>query len=464
MSKRTGRTRALAIVISLLTLSLLAGCSPKPASQPTSAPTQETAQPTVAPSQQAQEPEAGKQPEDYTGTVLFWTWDDNYSNYMNPAFNEIYPNVAFQTAPVQAGDYLQKIQTSMASGLELPDVIYAESDSRIRTFQLGLCENLEAEPYNIDRNDMFEYLWPRCEYEGNIVGLEMQLTPAALGYRKDITKEVWGVEEAADIEKLFADAGGDYNSYITLGKQLLEKTDGQKLMFSSLGDVKTLVYNQSKQPLVNEDGSLNLSGRIMPCLTVMRDFVQAGIVGTIDQWTPQWEASFATGTYAFFPFATWTTEPVENDRDPDGAGHWGLCIPPMGAFSWGGTTQSLNKQSPNKESAWAYISWCTWSLEGSKAALEGRGYLNSRISNYDKDPSLSSSYSDYYGMDLPKFWIEEAVASAVTVTPTEYEQLVGDALGVAMTAFQADTAMSAEDMMEIVKTEIHNKEPNLELK
>ena len=133
MSKRTGRTRALAIVISLLTLSLLAGCSPKPASQPTSAPTQETAQPTVAPSQQAQEPEAGKQPEDYTGTVLFWTWDDNYSNYMNPAFNEIYPNVAFQTAPVQAGDYLQKIQTSMASGLELPDVIYAESDSRIRT-------------------------------------------------------------------------------------------------------------------------------------------------------------------------------------------------------------------------------------------------------------------------------------------------------------------------------------------
>ena len=124
---------------------------------------------------------------------------------------------------------------------------------------------------------------------------------------------------------------------------------------------------------------------------------------------------------------------MRDTRDPDGAGHWGLMIPPYGAFSWGGTTMGVCKDSQNKEATWEYVRWCNWDLEGAKVAADKKDYQVSRISNYEKDPSLSSKYDDYYEMDLFKFWAEDAVDSAIAVTPTVYDQIVMDAIHVSLT-------------------------------
>ena len=335
----------------------------------------------------------------------------------------------------------------------------------MRVYEMDICENLEVAPYNIDRNDMFEYLWPRCEDpDGNIVGLEMALCPAGLGYRKDIAQDVFGVSEQKDMEKLFKDKGDNYDAYVTIGKEILEKTGGKTKMFAGLGDVWSIVYAQNPADLVNEDGSLNISGKIQPGLETAKKFLDAGIVSTIDQWTPQWEASYALGEVFCYPFATWTTEPVQNDRDPDGAGHWALMVPPYGCFSWGGTTMSVYKEGKNKESAWEFVRWTNWDLDGARKAAEYRDYQLSRISNYDADPSLATKYSDYYQQDLFKFWAEDAVDSAISVTPTRYDQVVGDSVSMALTALQADNSLTVEQLLETIKTEIKNKEPDIEFK
>ena len=445
------------VVVAAMSLTLLAGCSNGTA-EPTTAPTQAPAN-----GEGGDTPTAAKDPSEFTGSIMMWTGDDLWNETMEAAFSAVYPNVKLESTHLAWGDYLQKLSTSLASGLEVPDVINAEVGWRMRVFDMGILENLEAAPYNLDRNDMFEYLWPRCEDKnGNIVGIEMQITPAAIAFRNDLAKEFLNIEDKDTfIEQLRQGEG--YEGYITVGKAFNEATGGEKTMFAGLGDAWEIVYRQNDTPLVNEDGSLNVSGNIEPCVEWMVKFMDNGLIGTIDEWTPQWEAAWALGDTLLFPAATWTLTSLEKDRDPDGAGHWTLAVPPGGAFSWGGTTMSIYSEGKNLDTTWEFIRWTGWDLAGAQAAKD-RDYQLSRVSNYEADPSLLNKQDDYLGIDLFKFWGEECVDSAIAVVPTAYDQIVGDAVGVAFTAFQADRTMRTADLMEIIKTEIQNKEPTLELK
>ena len=77
---------------------------------------------------------------------------------------------------------------------------------------------------------------------------------------------------------------------------------------------------------------------------------------------------------------------------------------------------------------------------------------------------MATKYSDYYQQDLFKFWAEDAVDSAISVTPTRYDQVVGDSVSMALTALQADNSLTVEQLLETIKTEIKNKEPDIEFK
>ena len=47
------------------------------------------------------------------------------------------------------------------------------------------------------------------------------------------------------MEKLFKDKGDNYDAYVTIGKEILEKTGGKTKMFAGLGDVWSIVYAQN---------------------------------------------------------------------------------------------------------------------------------------------------------------------------------------------------------------------------
>lgn len=70
-------------------------------------------------------------PEDYEGTLTMWGWDDPYFEAITKAFNEKYPNVKFEYTPMANGDSLQKYQTALATGTELPDIGWAIIDSSV---------------------------------------------------------------------------------------------------------------------------------------------------------------------------------------------------------------------------------------------------------------------------------------------------------------------------------------------
>ena len=55
--------------------------------------------------------------------LTYWHWNLNGYKPIMEAFMELHPNVKFELVDVAAGDYVVKIQQSLAAGTELPDII-----------------------------------------------------------------------------------------------------------------------------------------------------------------------------------------------------------------------------------------------------------------------------------------------------------------------------------------------------
>lgn len=446
------------VVVACFAAMMFAGCQKQPAAEPTTAPTQAPAssEPGTEPSA---EPAADKDPSEYTGTIQFWCWDSTWGNLMTPAFMEKYTNITAEFTPVQYNDYLQKIQTSMAAGTELPDVLAGEYGFRARSYALGIWENLEQAPYNVDRNDMFEYLIPGCEYEGNIVGLEMQISPAAMAFRRDVAIEHLGFTDDDTMEEQMEAKLKTYDDILTVGKELLEKSDGKVGMFPSCGDVFDFIARQQTAPLMPDEKTLDVTTRVKAMYETMVEWNDAGIIGTYENGTPAYQAVYDTSDFLLYPMPSWRCTSVKDEYAPNSAGQFCLFVPPGGTYSWGGTVMGIYNESAQKEAAWKYVEFGTWSLDGAQEVSVARGYQTSKKELYEQDETLGSRYDDYWKQDLFAFWIRDDVMEVKTSDLCPYDSIVLDACSVANNRLQADSSLRAEDLIAIVIEETQNKVP-----
>lgn len=93
----------------------------------------------------AEEGEFGANP---SGEVTIWGWDE--TEILKEELAEIFPDVTINYVTIAQADLSQKIQTTLASGAQMPDVIQLEATTRGKMYSLGCWENLSSEPYNID--------------------------------------------------------------------------------------------------------------------------------------------------------------------------------------------------------------------------------------------------------------------------------------------------------------------------
>ena len=456
------RSFGLNLIVLCVTLAmaalLFAGCQNQPAGNPTQAPTQ-------APAAQQPDDQTGPEPamqvdnSEYTGSIQFLCWDTTWGDLMTPAFKEQFPNVDAEFTPIPYNDYLQKIQTSMAAGTEIPDILAGEYGFRARSYALNIWENLEQEPYNVDRNDMFEYLIPGCEYKGNIVGLEMQLSPSAMAFRRDVAIEYLGFTEDDHMEDQMQEKLKTYDDVLNVGKELLEKSDGKVGMFPSCGDVFDFICRQQTAPLMPDESTLDVTTRIKLMYETMVAWNDAGIIGTYENGTPAYQAVYDTQDFLLYPMPAWRCNGVKTEYAPNSAGQFCLFIPPGGTYSWGGTVLGVYNGSQNKEAAWKYVEFGTWTLEGAQIVSREKGYQISRKDVYEQDEPLGSRYDDYWKQDLFAFWIRDDVMQVKTSDLCPYDSIVLDAGSVANNRLQADASLRAEDLIQIVLDEVRNKVP-----
>ncbi len=400
---------------------------------------------------------AEKTAEDYSGTITLWGWDTNYYEKTFAEFQKVYPNVKLEVTNVSTADYIQKIQTTLAAGGELPDLLAAESAYRGKLYEMDIWENLSGAPYNFDASSVFDYLTAlTSNSKGEIVGIEQTLSPAALAYRRDLAKQYFGTDDPKELKAMFP----TWDEFVAKGKEVKDQHGVH--MFSSLGDVNTILSAQSKTPIY--DGTaVDVTGRIKPILDKVVQFRDAGIVGKLEQWSPQWNASYATGEAIFYPAANWSPQYLIKTNDADGEGRWGLMLPPEGPFSWGGTTFGITKNSKNKELAWLYIKWLLLSEEGANVSKSLDFYVP--LKSVYEDPGFASSPDSFFaGQDIGAFWIQEVVPAIDTPQISQYDSIVNDSTSLVMNVLNANAKETADNALGKLIEDLKGKLPEVEIK
>lgn len=396
-------------------------------------------------------------PSDYEGTLTMWGWDDAWFEALTTAFQEKYPNVKFEYTPMANGDTLQKYQTAIAAGTELPDVAWAIIDSRAKVFELDMWEDLSAEPYNFDINEVFDYLHPKMvNSKGQVCGIEQCISPAGFAYRKDLAKEYLGTDDPDELEAMFP----TWEAFIEKGKEVYEKSGGEVYMMRGLSDAQQFIREQGGQSWI-EDKTIKATDALYRSLELACEMRDNNVVDKLEAWTPAWYASFGEDKHIFAGCATWSVSQNIAPNDPAGeeSGHWALMNAPEGDISWGGTTIGISKTCKDKRLAWEFIKFATLSTEGAEA-LDSIGFMTSAKQPYEDNPELRNMTSAWFGdQNLGEIFLDEIIPN-IQIRPMNFDDnIIHETLNLVNTALAGDPNMTADDAMQQLKDELAMKLP-----
>lgn len=400
---------------------------------------------------------ADADPTQLSGTVRVWDWDEAFQNGMIAEFNKKYPNIKVEVTVVNPNDYLQKLQSGIASGSDVPDVILGEAAYRGRLFDLDVLDNLEAAPYNFERSSILDYVVPYVSNaRGEVVAVDQTLTPAGFAYRRDLANQYWGTDDPAELEKLLS----TWDEFIAKGQELKDKSDGKVLMFPGLGDAYIALRGQNFVSYV-DGNEIDLTGKLQQPLNRVFEMRDAGILGKNELWTPAWSASMAKGEFMFYPMAPWGAKWHISANDPDGSGRWGLVKAPEGGFTRGGTAIGIYKDSKVKEAAWAYIEFAYLSDEGSVYNFKTFGNMTSSKSFYETQQALIDEpgpYDEFFGgQNLAKYFIENIVPDMQGEEQTKYDSVVDSVFNSLYPLWMKDESVTAASALEKFIQETKNR-------
>ncbi|MCW3790231.1 extracellular solute-binding protein [Paenibacillus sp. LS1] len=395
-----------------------------------------------------------------SGTITMWGWNKAFYEPTVEAFSKKYPDIKINFVEVAAKDYLKKIQTSVAAGGDLPDIIWGEAGFRGALFALNILDDLESAPYNFDKSLLLDSVVPQLQNDaGKLVSLQWSVSPGAMAYKRDLAKQYFGTD---DPEKLAAMLP-NWDTFIAKGKELKEKSGGKTSMLAGMMDAYTIVYPQYPEQFIKGDEVDTQA--VTSIFTTLENIRNADITAKLDMWSPTWNASYAQDNVLFYPAANWTPEFVIQPNDKNSDGRWGLMLPPDGAYSYGGTSLGIWKDSKNKGISWKFLEWFAASKEGGDLNMKIDESLVPLKSLFEDQTIFSSGADSYYGgQDLGLFWTEKVLPTMKSNPYTRFDQDIYNASSLAMQTFTKDPSYHAGQALENWKKELQKNHPEIQFK
>lgn len=399
-----------------------------------------------------------------SGEVTIWDWNGSTTEKYVKEFNKVYPNIVVNIQEVSWDDYMQKLQTSYVSGLDLPDIIYGEMAWRGSLFEMGILDNLEEAPYNLDRSEMVASSVPLCsDPDGNIVGVEMQVTPAGFAYKRDLAKKYLGTDDPDEVGKMIS----TWDDFEKVGLNVKEKSGGEVKMMVSLGDVLLSTLSQNTVDYVDGD-TVDITSKVSGPLAETIKLRDDEIIGNIEMYSADWYNDYASDKYIFYEAGSWCPPLVITQYDPDGSGNWGVTTPPDGSFNLGGTTLSIYKDSKNKDAAWAFLHYIFFSQEGGSIMYNVTGNYSCYAPYYTSDDSPMDQPGPvdkfFGGQSLVDYYINVAATNAKTVPQNKYDSIVSDVWQQLLPQYMSDNSIDEDKAVQMFIEAVQEKEPEATVK
>lgn len=287
--------------------------------------------------------------------VSVWAWYPNMDKVVDN-FNELNDDVQVcWTNAGQGADQYDKFQTSIVAGTGAPDVVMLEAD-RVANFQIQ-DSLVDISDLGVDavRGNFSEGAWKDVSVGDAVYAVPIDGGPMAMIYRTDVFEKyditpptTWDEYRAA--AQKVKDAGGPL--FGDLGANtaavyfaLVQQKGAQPFEFDPANPTEIGVD-------LNDQDSKDV-------LDYWGELVSDGLVGTVDQFTPEYIAGVVNGDYATYISAAWapgylTGAGVGGGEDE---GTWASAPLPQWdpanpiAANWGGSALAVTTQAPDKELA-----------------------------------------------------------------------------------------------------------------
>jgi multiple sugar transport system substrate-binding protein len=274
-----------------------------------------------------------------------------------PVWNKAYPHVEVKIVSLQYSDHHVAMQTALATGSNLPDVMALDLRFVAKFAEAGALEDLSKPPYTgaALRDKFVRYsIAQATRSSGELSAIPTDIGPGTLLYRKDILDKA-GVKET--------DLTGGWESYIAAGKKIKAATG--TYLISDASEVRDIVmrtgipageglYFDAKGNCLVE------SPRFVKAFELARLVRQQGLDAKVSPWTNEWTASFKRNQIATQMMGAWLTGHLKNWLAPQTAGQWRSAGLPGGQYgSYGGSFYAIPAKATHKKEAWNFIVFMT---------------------------------------------------------------------------------------------------------
>ena len=320
--------KLLSILLAVLMVFALVGCSNNNGGGETPAPTDEGGE----------------------GSVLnVWTWNTEFWDFLGKYYaDEVVDEYTLKkgdvtikrtTYPSDGGAYQDALDSALlnqanAAADEKVDLFLAEADYIIKYTNSDATMDVKSIGVT-DFSNTYKYtVEAASDANGVVKGVSFQCCPAAVIYRRSIAKDVLGTDDPAEVQAKL-DSWDKFNEVAAQAKAkgyyMIPTTNATYRVFS----------NNTTSPWVTADGKLNIDANIEAWMDQSEDYVKNGYTAyTSNIWGDEATSEmFKTGkTMCFFGPAWYFNFSMGNAQDPEKGcpGDWAICQGPQ-AWFWGGT-------------------------------------------------------------------------------------------------------------------------------
>lgn len=389
--------------------------------------------------------------------LTVWYWDDSLVELFD-RFAKDRENLSINYINVPNYEYAEKLRSSISFSEELPDICLLQDKFAGDFLDLDLWEDLESEAYGLDRNRLPEDCLPYITSdEGKIIAAPYNLAASGLAYRSGMMERVFGLTEPEQVDRAFS----SWEELIGRGAEYKKNALEPFFLFSSLGDVATVLYNQTERAYV-EDDRLVEPERFLEYFRILHSLYDERLVDDMSQCSKEWYDEFEKGRFLFSPWSLWLTQNKTFSRNQEN--DWKLMVPPEGSYKWGGCVCTIPSSSGHKETAWEFIRYMALSEEGAMANKEVSCAQFLCWKEDTADEAYESLRLEGFGeFDVGEYYFNSLLPDMHTRDLSPYDSAVDVAYHTAVKAISHEGGATPEESYQAFLELLHKAVPAIQM-
>lgn len=437
------KKRFMFLLIALLSLALIVGCSSKEESGGSSSEPDET--------NQQEKTNTEEEEVKLSGKLKIWTFFGQVED-MAEQFMKKYPEVEVEVQLFPGDEYQTKLLTALQTGDQVPDVFDLERGYIGKFIDSQFLENLSDMGAEELVKDYVPYVQELGrDSEGNLKAISDHSSPGGVWYKRDVAKKWLGTDDPDEISAMI----DSFDKIIELGKKVYEESNGEVHLIQNYGGINDL-FAYNTEPWVI-DGKLNIDPKWEEAYQIMNDIFDNEVDAKQPFMSAGWGSSLNDGSVVLTLAPAWAQFMIDNE-DGKAEGQYGVAKPPMGYYQ-GGTYRAIYSGSENKELAYEFIKFIA-SEEWQQYNLEATGNTPGLLTVYENN--LETFRSPIFGDQDILTPYYELMKSLPPLKADKYgEEILSKWRNISSQGVQNN--LTFEEVVEIFKQEVQNEFPEIEV-